>query len=845
MNFEELEVENTATELDRVAEMFDRALPTLASDPPKGLQESRRALDALATISDSDPRRRSLELDIRATRAQLLTNTQALDEAWREVHLALDLLDERATPYERARTIAVLGRVHEVRGDLESAGEAFRRALAAMDPTDGGRSALRSELESGLGRMHFVSSEYPIALDWFRRAQRTAAAGGVASSEAMALMNQGNVLSQIGDFEGSLRAYEQSLSIQRRERFHHDLVLSLSNLAVVYERLEESDKALSTLDECLAVPCQWSSPEYRQFALVTKTRILLELGRLEEALAVGVELRETLEDVVDPSKLALAHLALGDLHRDTGDLEAALNDYAQCLCGLSENPSFTTESDCRLGLAVAYQRMGRADEAIVVVESLREKAEETEDPTVLASVLMAASELYEAVGNDSQALEALRAYVALERAVRGQERARHIANLEAIHEIEAAHHREELLEEARRELEERVERRTRQLNDALLEARELQAQLRQSQKLEAIGRLAGGVAHDFNNLLTIIRGYSDLLLARMSETSVHRESMQQIVGATDRAANLTSQLLALSRRQPLELEVVNVNERLRELERMVRRLVLDNVELRTDWAAESDSAILTDPGQVDQLVLNLVVNSLDAMPEGGVLTVSTETRTIESDATLPAGRYTLICVEDTGCGMSDEVLELAFEPFFTTKDVGQGTGLGLSSVYGIARQAGGEVRVRSAVGVGTRIETFLPVFDGPIKPAAVATLRPSRQVRGRTIMVVEDEPEIRELQRASLVKMGHRVLSAGNGEEALSLGRLHRGEIDVVVTDVVMPVLGGVKLWEELRRELPELKFLFTSGYPQSAGGLPAGVKLIAKPFRMQELCSAVEALFD
>jgi PAS domain S-box-containing protein len=385
------------------------------------------------------------------------------------------------------------------------------------------------------------------------------------------------------------------------------------------------------------------------------------------------------------------------------------------------------------------------------------------------------------------------------------------------------------------------------------ELRQSQEELRQAQKMEAVGRLAGGIAHDFNNLLTAILSYSEMLLGELPPSDPMREDLEQIRQAGTRAAELTNQLLAFSRRQLLQLRFVNLNDIVTAVERILRRLIGEDVELHLDLAANL-RLTRADPGQVEQVLLNLAVNSRDAMPSGGRITISTANAEVGEGAAahwgrLEPGAYVTLTVRDTGTGMSPEVQERIFEPFFTTKEQGKGTGLGLSTVYGIVKQVGGDIYVTSAAGVGSIFTIYLPAADGAGEPIAPAV--PALPVRGaaETILLVEDEQLVRNLTREILVRNGYEVLEAADGLEALRASRRFEGPIHLMLTDVVMPRMSGRELVEQIRPLRPEMRVLYVSGYSEEAiarqGQLTPGIELLPKPFTPGVLTAKIREILD
>jgi nitrogen-specific signal transduction histidine kinase/ActR/RegA family two-component response regulator len=385
----------------------------------------------------------------------------------------------------------------------------------------------------------------------------------------------------------------------------------------------------------------------------------------------------------------------------------------------------------------------------------------------------------------------------------------------------------------------------------ITERKRLEQQLLQSQKMEAIGRLAGGVAHDFNNVLTAIMGYSELLLRGTGSEESRRRNTEQIKKAAERAASLTSQLLAFSRRQVLTMRVLDLNDVVAVLEPMLRRLIGEDIALVTvpGRALERTKA---DVGQIEQVIMNLVVNARDAMPRGGTLTI--ETTNVELDQAymdrhglVPPGAYVKLAVSDTGCGMDAETQSHIFEPFFTTKEPGKGTGLGLSTVYGVIKQSGGYIWVYSEPGQGTTFKVYLPRVDEAvtaIAPHAVSAESP----RGtETVLLVEDDEGVRELAGGALERSGYSVLMACGGEEALLLSGRHAGAIHLLVTDVVMPGIGGRELAERLVPLRPDMKVLYMSGYTDDAvvryGVLVEEAAYLQKPFTPDVLLQRVRQM--
>ena len=382
--------------------------------------------------------------------------------------------------------------------------------------------------------------------------------------------------------------------------------------------------------------------------------------------------------------------------------------------------------------------------------------------------------------------------------------------------------------------------------------RKLEQELRQAQKMEAVGRLAGGVAHDFNNLLTVITGYARLALSRAQPGDPLSGDLEEVIRASEGAASLTRQLLTFSRRQVLAPIVLNLNQRVTEMSKMLKRIIGEDVMLATRLDPELAN-VKADPGQVEQVIMNLAVNARDAMPGGGTLTIATANATLDeaearelTDA--PLGPHIVLSVTDTGTGMTPETKAHLFEPFFTTKEQGKGTGLGLSTVYGIVRQSGGSIEVLSEVGKGSTFRIRLPKVTENVEPGKGTRVTRRAPAGSETVLLVEDSDSLRRLVHHVLQKQGYTVLMANDGEFALQLGKEYAGPIHLLVTDVVMPRMGGMELAQKLLVTRPDTRVLYTSGYIEGAGleqAVSGGKQaFLAKPFTPDELARKVrEAL--
>jgi PAS domain S-box-containing protein len=379
--------------------------------------------------------------------------------------------------------------------------------------------------------------------------------------------------------------------------------------------------------------------------------------------------------------------------------------------------------------------------------------------------------------------------------------------------------------------------------------------LRQAQKMESIGRLAGGIAHDFNNLLTGVLGYAELLLQDMDDNHQYYSDINQIISNAERAASLTRQLLAFSRKQVLHPVVISLNTILNNMEDMIKRLVGEKIVVKLSLNNQL-SSIKADPNQIEQIVMNLVVNSRDAMPDGGYIEIVTDDITkeqihemITDEIDQSQSNFVLLSVIDSGHGIDDETKENLFEPFFTTKSVGKGTGLGLATVYGIVKQSNGYISFESEIGEGTQFDIFFPTVDQDIEEREILSFTPSSALASETVLLVEDEASVREISRKILVEQGYDVLEATNGEEALQIWRENQSKINLILTDVVMPGINGYELASIINKEKKNVKILYMSGYTEEAispkEDYSSNVALLEKPFTPTELLTAVRKSLD
>ena len=349
------------------------------------------------------------------------------------------------------------------------------------------------------------------------------------------------------------------------------------------------------------------------------------------------------------------------------------------------------------------------------------------------------------------------------------------------------------------------------------EKEKLHAQLLQAQKMEAVGQLAGGIAHDFNNILTAMIGYGHLLKMKLKEEDPLRSYADHILSLSDRAANLTQSLLAFSRKQIINPRPVDLNEIIKRIDYLLSRIIGEDIKLQT-MLSEKDLIVMADPGQIEQVLMNLATNARDAMPEGGLLTIGTETVDIDHEFIREhgfgkEGKYALISLTDTGAGMDRETREKIFEPFFTTKEVGKGTGLGLSMVYGIIKQHEGYINVYSEPGRGTTFRIYLPLIEAKVEEIKPEVIQPI-ETGTETVLLAEDETAVREFTKKLLEEYGYKVITAANGQDAIDEFKAHKDEIQLVLLDVIMPNRNGKEAYDEIKKIRPDIKVLFMSGYP-------------------------------
>ena len=778
-----------------------------------------------------------------ATLAATLVRIGKLELALEHAAHARPLLLNNDDSLWEGRLEDVVGEAQTLRKDYEAAEACLLRARTALLRADSAEIDL-VRVMNNLGRIYFERCQNVKAEECFRSAVTTTHSLGESRLEAIALSNLGSLFARLGDYGTALGSFLRALDLLRQSDDQNALGIALHNVATVHECLRDFEAAARFYKDAAEVESSAGARSIRPRALCGLSRALCTLDRATEALTIAEQALELQTTIGRENDRAHGLVARGRAHLRLGQDELAFADYLAARNVLTEGPDAELSTHTHLGLAVLFAQRGAADQSRKELELARPFAEQSGDPALLSVFWQQASETYESLGLIQEALDSLKRKGETE-AEQIQERLEHrIASLKTRHQLDRALERETALEG---------------------ELVELENQLRRSQKMEAIGRLAAGMAHDVNNLLVVIQGNAEILLADASETPGLPERIGEILAACDRGSELTSHLLAYCRMRPVAPQRIDIDEALEGWLENLRSAAGEGVRFKFT-PNSSGVGVDADPSQIERVLLNLTNNAREAMPKGGRLTLSTSRVQIRNASDLSDGTYVRVTVTDTGTGIARKDLDMVFDPFFTTKRAG--SGLGLSTALGIVRQSGGTIRIsnRSAPdgrpeADGTSFEVLLPVAKGeakvvPAPPAAAQALRgepdtaestpthssanESRAVKERgshTVLVVEDESSVRRVVQATLETMVDTVLVAESAEEALSLVE-EIDSIDLVLTDVLMPGMKGTELVDELERRGRIPKVVFTSGYPNVVGNTRAAARasFLLKPFSLKEL---------
>jgi len=737
---------------------------------------------------------------------------------------ALDHLLE--TDYEsRALATRTLGMVRYQREAVTEAMTLLEEAAELVTHATGDEArTLEMRLTIDLGRTHYRLGDTDRAQELVTEGRRRARAQGDHAAEAICEVNLGNIGWQLGDLEAALAHYRDAMKIQRELGSLQSLAISLHNLACVYYETNDNDSTLETIDDALRGLDQLAGSPVLPRLWLLRGRALLSMQRgADAALAMRASYDEN-ERQENVAGMASSASALAEVEA-TIDNEAASREWIdRALVDVDEVIDHMARARCYAGLARAELKLGNPRQAIELLEELNIEGTDTRSRRLRVDIEMCMSSAHEELQQDRAALEHYRTGLALERELLHEGSRVRADRLKMLHRVEQGRHREELLADSKVELERRVAERAEELeakNRELVQSIEsratLETQLRHTQKMEAIGRLAGGVAHDFNNLLVVIQGYGERLLRSTMPAELGWEEATQILGAATRASRLTSQLLAFSRRDAYREQVCDLGALVGGMQHMLQRLIGEDVQMVVETPSAT-APVMGDPGRFEQLILDLVVHARDAMPEGGHLELKVEEH--------PADTLRLSIWHENSPS----------PPIATEMD----TSPVLGDARAIIERAGGELRVESELGGGSRVLVLLPRQSPSDEAPRSGKAGSANPQGGPRILLVDDEEGVRQLVATSLRALGYAVTEATNGREALQRATESERPFDLIVCDVVMPKMGGPALFEALRAEGREEPFLFVSGYTDQSDAFLAEhadeIELLGKPFLLRQL---------
>ncbi|MEM7244001.1 MAG: tetratricopeptide repeat protein [Acidobacteriota bacterium] len=827
------------------------------------LDDGQAALGLVAEARETcrrlplSPDREGLALRVQAAEAACCRSLGRDDEA---LGLARDVLSSAGDRHGHAAAAAhvVLAATHLARGEHQPAREHLGHGLELIEREDLEDPPLEANLHSQLGLSFQATGDWGKARTELTHALRLLPTDSLAAGLVGSAL--GSVLARLGDHAGALQLYRQALTTQREAGHWRGAAWSLHNIATALASLGRFDDALATNDECL------EHLEGRgERAKVEDAQLIgmawLRRGRVQQEIGDVTAARESLERALalsgpNPARIGSLLSHLGDCSRAEGDDATARRHYHESLEHLADTEGQLRASPL-LGLARVECSRGRHVEARAALDEALGLAESSGDPQLQREALEAAVDIHEGAGRHADVIAALRRLREVERQESTMATAARVEHLRLGYELERARHRESVLAESRQQLEGRVHERTRELEEsnrrleteaaerarAEAERADAEEQLRQSRALEAVGRLAGRVAHDINNVLVVIVGACELA-REDAEDPEGEAALSMALDAVDRATDLTSRLLAFCRSKPLERHVLSIDELIVDHADALRGLLPETVHLELDLQA-ADARVRGDAERLVEALESLIANAGEALAGHGSVTLTT--RAPEDVRQLRGHELVKVRVEDDGPGIDSEVLPHVLEPFFSTKGKGLGTGLGLSTAYGIVRQHSGQLRIRSEVGVGTQVDLLIPRTEDPETSLPIGRRRPPpRSGQRRRMLLVEDEDAVRSVVGRTLRRAGHEVVEAVDGRQALAVLRERHEEFELIVSDVVMPGMSGLELLHEIRRCWPSLKVLFASGQTGSEPGfddLPDDCGFLAKPFRAEELEAAIERL--
>ncbi|MEM7244471.1 MAG: ATP-binding protein [Acidobacteriota bacterium] len=833
---------------ERVTALLTEVADVRLRDPEEGLRMVEAAREDCALIQDPDLAE-ALSLRLDATQAACLMRTD-LAESARVAEAVLQAAGSSPRHvHARVAALAVKGALL-TRSDVDEAASVLEEGLTLHEEAELDDARLKATLLYAHGNAAYRKGDFRQARLRYGDGVRVAPEESQIALFTLGML--GGISAMLGDHEGAGHAYSKALAGHRRAGSAIGMASALHNLSENLRRLGRLADAEKANTECLALlegdetGTALNDPGQHLLALTQRANILLDLERPGPALENAVRGDALAQERPDQHLRVVCRVSLATCRLASGDAAGGLRDAESGLEAAQRTGGKPELNMAHLTMAKVLQALGRDDECAEHVAASLEHARAIGSPAHVTDTLEAAALLYERCGLPEKALHCMREFHDSHAATMKEAAESRLERLLLERELELAQERQAELQDAGRQLEEAVQQRTAELElanrqlrrqveaiHALEEERSaVEEHLHQAQKLEAVGGLAAGVAHDLNNVLTVILGHGSLL---SDETSGPEPEVTAMVEAAQRASDMTRQLLLFSRQHPSDPRVLDLQELLADLQPMLRRLVPASVVL--DYELDPKPLrVEADAIQLEQVLLNLVANARDAVGDSGRILVQTLRAPDEATA--------CIRVSDDGSGIDPEIQPKVLDPFFTTKAPGKGTGLGLSTAYGIVRRHGGELHLTSTPGKGTQASVSLPRTDAsPTRqaawPAAAELDKPP------VTLLVEDDDDVRNVVGRMLENCGAKVLQATNGRVALEILAERQHGIDLVVTDIVMPMMGGLELLEEARNRWPHLKCLLVSGYSPEPGRVPGDCEFMAKPITTPKLQRALSTLLS